>query len=252
MHKHSQHWRRGKHATKTEKENWYHCRSEENPADIITRNNSDPNSSLWWHGPTFLCRDSLTIDKFDADNCLLDHPGFIDEIPNSKLSLHASMITNMSIGNIINIQRYNDLLKLFRITAYVLRFTRNLKAKVNKESLCLNKYVISSELRDAKLRWVKDNQIGLNTEVYDDLKLNLNLKTDESGVVRSYSRLKNAKIPFDTKATIIVNQKHKLAELIVYYSHLKVLHRGVKQTLTEIRSNYWITRGRSYVKKLLH
>ena len=70
--------------------------------------------------------------------------------------------------------------------------------------------------------------------------------------MRSYSRLKHAKIPFDTKAPILINPKHKLAELIVYHSHSKVLHRGVKQTLTEIRSNYWIPRGRNYVKRLLH
>ena len=78
------------------------------------------------------------------------------------------------------------------------------------------------------------------------MKLNLNLSKDGHGITRSYGRLKNAKILFDTKAPIFINKKHKLADLIVYYSNLKV-----KQTLTELRSNYWKTRGRSYVKKLL-
>ena len=43
---------------------------------------------------------------------------------------------------------------------------------------------------------------------------------------------------------------HKLTEILFLYSHYKVLHRGVKQTLTKFRQQYWITRGKSCVKKV--
>ena len=155
-------------------DNWHHCSSDENPADIITRGNNDPNSSLWWNGPTFLTYDDYPSTKIELDFSD-DTPDYIDEIPVSKLALHASMIPEKSIGKVINIERYNDLLKLFRITAYVIRFIANLKAKANKKKLCLHKYVISSELREAKFLWIKDNQIDMNTEHSIDLKLNLNL-----------------------------------------------------------------------------
>ena len=82
------------------------------------------------------------------------------------------------------------------------------------------------------------------------MKVNLNLQDDVDGVIRSYSRLKNANIPFDMKAPIVINKKHKLDELLVCYPHLKCLHRGVKQTIIEIRSSYWISGGGSYVKQL--
>ena len=59
-------------------------------------------------------------------------------------------------------------------------------------------------------------------------------------------------IPFDTKAPIFIDRNHKLAEIIVYYCHLKVLHRGIKQTLSELRSVFWIAKGRNCIKKLLH
>ena len=39
---------------------------------------------------------------------------------------------------------------------------------------------------------------------------------------------------------------------MILYSHHKVLHRGVKQTLTKFRQQHWITRGRSCVKKVIH
>ena len=138
------------------------------------------------------------------------------------------------------------------MTAYVLRFVRNLKAKLKGVSLVLKKYIIFTELKEAKFLWVKDNQSWFDVSSNDDLRLNLNLKKDDNGIIRSYSRLKHAKVPFDTKVPMIINKKHKLAELIVYHSHMKVLHRGVKQTLTEIRSQYWITRGRNFVKKLIY
>ena len=72
---------------------------------------------------------------------------------------------------------------------------------------------------------------------------------DSSGIIRSYSRLKYANVAIDEKSPIFLNKKHKLAELVVIYYHVKCLHRGVRQTLTELRSMYWIVKGRSFVKK---
>ena len=34
--------------------------------------------------------------------------------------------------------------------------------------------------------------------------------------------------------------------------HEKVLHNGVKQTLNELKNEFWINRGRSYIRKLLN
>ena len=107
-------------------------------------------------------------------------------------------------------------------------------------------------MNDAKRLWFIDNQIVINEhEKYSDLRRDLNSKKDASGVLRSYSRLKNATVPFEMKVPVFIDRDHKLAELIVNYCHHKVLHCGIKQTLTELRSTFWITRGRSYVKKWL-
>ena len=71
-------------------------------------------------------------------------------------------------------------------------------------------------------------------------------------LIRSYSRLKNAKICFDSKARIMLDRNHKLTELLILYLHHKMLHHGVKQTSTKFRQQHWITRGRSCVKKNIH
>ena len=46
-------------------------------------------------------------------------------------------INNYGIQNLIDISRFNDYLKLLRVTAYVIRFVNNLKQKVEKQSLNL-------------------------------------------------------------------------------------------------------------------
>ena len=121
-----------------------------------------------------------------------------------------------------------------------------------KETLITSKYLIATEINEASRLWILDNQNTIVGDKYDNLKVNLNLQRDSDGLVRSYSRLKNAKIPFDTKSPIFINREHKLADILVHYFHQKVMHRGVKQTLTELRSKFWITRGRSFVKKLIN
>ena len=45
--------------------------------------------------------------------------------------------TNYGIQNLIDISRFNDYLKLLRVTVYVVRFVNNLKWKVEKQSLNL-------------------------------------------------------------------------------------------------------------------
>ncbi|XP_067049920.1 uncharacterized protein [Acropora muricata] len=49
-----------------------------------------------------------------------------------------------------------------------------------------------------------------------------------------------------------LDTKHHVTSLIVRACHERVHHNGVKETLTELRSRFWIVKGRQVVKKLLH
>ena len=48
------------------------------------------------------------------------------------------------------------------------------------------------------------------------------------------------------------SRNHDLTKLLVLKCHEKVLHNGVKQTLNELRNEFWINRGRNYIRKLLN
>ena len=237
-----------------EKDKWFYCRSQENPADIITRLNefSLINEKLWWNGPEFLKYDYVDYVEENKFKKEVMDDFYTEDVNNVNTCLLTTEACFKTIDDIIDIHRFNDLLKLYRVTAIVLRFIKNLKSSVKKENINLNKFVTVEEINEAKLLWIKANQhVMKKSKNYEHDRLNLNLVEDNEGIIRSHSRLKNAKIPYDSKAPIMISKEHKLADLIVNYFHLKVLHNGVKQTLTEIRSMFWITRGRNFVKKLI-
>ena len=75
---------------------------------------------------------------------------------------------------------------------------------------------------------------------------------DELGVWRCGGRLGNANLPFETKHPVFLDSQHHLATLIMLDAHDRVQHNGISETLTELRDKYWIVRGRSFVKKVLH
>ena len=79
----------------------------------------------------------------------------------------------------------------------------------------------------------------------------MKIVTDDRGVYRCQGRLQHAPLPYQTRFPAILHRSHKLAELVVYDKHADVKHSKVKQTLTELRQEYWICRGRSFVTKLL-
>ena len=56
---------------------------------------------------------------------------------------------------------------------------------------------------------------------------------------------------FPTKHAILLNSKHHITTLIIKDCHEKVMHNGVKETLTQLRSKYWIVKGRLLVCKLV-
>ena len=70
-------------------------------------------------------------------------------------------------------------------------------------------------------------------------------------LLRCKGRLQNATIPIDAKHPIILPQDHYLTELIIRDCHQRVLHNGMKETLTEMRTRFWAVRGRQIIRKIV-
>ena len=81
------------------------------------------------------------------------------------------------MDNIIDIKGYSDVMKLFSVTALVIRFLKNLFRKIKGDNLNLNSYVDAKEICEAKVHWVRANQLYLlKSDNYEHLSKILSLK----------------------------------------------------------------------------
>ena len=89
-----------------------------------------------------------------------------------------------TMDNIIDIKGYSDVIKLFRVTALVIGFVKNLFLKIKGDYLHLNSYVDAKKIYKAKVQWVKGNQFSLlKSENYEHFSKNLSLKFDHSSIL---------------------------------------------------------------------
>ena len=101
--------------------------------------------------------------------------------------------------------------------------------------------------------WIKETQqLLVRDQHFPMWTRQLGLYLDEGGVWRCGGRLHHANKPSSAKHPIILPRDHHLTALTVENAHHKICHNGVKETLTEVRSRFWIVKGRSLVKKLIH
>ena len=182
-------------------EKWNFCSTKLNPTDLITRLAKNINltkNSLWWRGPHFLFEENQNYSKIDDyDNKETFPETFIQDFESEikNVVITSNKIEHLipsTVDNIIKASNYSDINSLFRVTAFAVRFVKNLFRKIKGENLKLYNYADASEIYETKTHWIKANQLLLlKSENYENLSQNLTLKFDEENIVRRYSRLEN-------------------------------------------------------------
>ena len=222
---------------------WKHCSGHDNPADLPSRGISLPellNKSVWFSGPSWLSspvQASCCDEELMPDECILE----------MKKSAQHVLLVGGEIGTVIQCQRFSSLGRLLRVTAYVLKFIAVLKVRGS-----VSAGLSSKDVSDAEEFWIKSSQaVLLKDAKFQVWKTQFGLYCDNE-IWRCGGRLRNADLDVCAKHPILLPSSHHFTMLVIRQSHEKVLHGGVKETLTELRSRFWIVKGRSVVKKLLH
>ena len=239
---------------------WNHCPAVDNPADILSRG-IDPRSleanALWWNGPAWLTSSgrpeiqSEFSEELLPEECLTemeakDLKAVLTE--DTALTVNAESV---SLSKIIHCGEFSSLERLLRVTALVLKFVRILKAKRSGSKRAKSE-LTSVDLEEAKLYWIKEVQASLKTqEKFRSWQQQWSLFEDDKGVVRCQGRLKNSDLMDSAKYPILLDTNHHFTALVVWSCHNRVMHRGVKETQAELRSNFWIVCGRYFLRKLL-
>ena len=219
--------------------NWKFCPGKENPADIPSRGAPPTelrDNSLWWNGPSWLGNEVEDLQ--------------CDEMPtecNLELKLSCNIVELLikekySISNIMEIENYSKLNQLLFITAQVLKAVKRFR----KENTTYDRMEF---LSTAENMWLLEVQSNLtNRTDFSVLKRQLDLYCDEKGIWRCGGRLEQSNLPYSTKHPIVLPKDHYFSSLVIRQAHNRVGHNGTKETLTEVRSKYWILRGRTLIK----
>ena len=235
----------------TKKEDWGHVPGEENPADIGSRGMNARDlkcSNLWWEGPNWLKKERSAWPSSakleDTEDVSKEERKVNVMVTNAKMDDHPS------IGQVVDIGRFSTLGKLLRVTAHIRRFIENLKSKKLGNELKTGE-LDGDEIKNAENEWIREAQMTLqNQAAFEKTILQLGIIL-ENGVLVCKGRLMNSDLEEQSKQPIILPRDHKFTQLIILDCHHRVHHCKVKGTLTELRSRFWVTRGRQVVKKLI-
>ena len=86
---------------------------------------------------------------------------------------------------------------------------------------------------------------------FKDLRKQLVIYEDHLGVLRSKSRFENSCLVPEEKFPIVLPKDHHVSELIARECHVRIAHRGVEDTMAEVRSKFWIPSLRQLVKRVI-
>lgn len=241
--------------SKTELKQWFHVRSGENIADILSRGASADElaKSHWLLGPDWLCSEitDWPITQLST-KCSVSLTATV-EIENTW-----DPSTHHDISELIDIKRFGDYNKLLRVSALVKSAFHHKSNELTAEKLneveqlwlkSAQKSAFSSLLRD--LRKLQNGKGRIKTMDPRIRQLGLVLSAD--GIIRCAGRVRNHPIyDHEMKYPILLPKGAYLTKLIIQNAHKKVKHYGIGATMAEIRNQFWIASMRSTVRKVLN
>ena len=102
-----------------------------------------------------------------------------------------------------------------------------------------------TEIRHAEKHWVQQAQLTLKNDVsFKKIAYQLNI-IEIDGVYVCKGRLENVDMPIASKYPIYLPKDNRITELIIIDCHRRSCHCGVKATIAELRSRFWVPKGGS-------
>uniref|UniRef100_A0A1I7VZY6 Integrase catalytic domain-containing protein n=1 Tax=Loa loa TaxID=7209 RepID=A0A1I7VZY6_LOALO len=226
-----------------------------NPADIATKGYMSPtqlaNFEQWWTGPQWLKDDESTCPQW-GNNIYHEH-----EEHETKICIATTITKTVSIKSfrLVDATRISKWTKLKRTAAWALRFIRYMSKegrfrwlKEVPEETELTSY----ELAEAtKILIMQAQSEGLNEKEIN--KWNL-YYSDTHSLWKCRSRLDNTSTGIypDSLNLIYLPRHNPITKLIIQHQHEDLYHAGIAHTLSELRRNFWIPKGRTEVKSVLN
>lgn len=259
------------------REVWNHVASADNPADVASRGISVSDFKdhrLWWRGPSWLRQGPEWWPINNRDEHLLHFEQQIMENQNTHFSLsmfrspedveeafHSCAGTPHETEWIQEtLNGFSSFQKLINTVAVWRRFISNCQKKIRKEEKNTES-LNTKERHEAKLHIIKLVQKIHFSDEIDDLKKSRPVSSKsklkdlnpmlEDGLLKVGGRIRNSELPSRTKNPIILPKCHT-TDTIIKEIHCEMLHSGLQLTINRLRMEYWLLKGRSYVRAVLN
>ena len=250
--------------------------TSQNPADLATRGVSAQDLStceLWWHGPEWLQDNEKTWPTWDVPEITKETLEKIESETKGPITFYeTSTLAEESINGGqtenqdkptppttpfgIDERKYSSLLRLLRITAWMLRFVKKARKHTTQTG-----ELKAIEIMEAKILWFKFVQKTNFPEAFNttsgtvnkkDYKNQLGIELHDDGLLRCHGRMIHAELPLQAIYPILLPKRSHFSSLLIKEYHQKLFHSGVSHTLAQLRNQYWIPQGRAEVKKAIH
>ena len=120
----------------------------------------------------------------------------------------------------------------------------------------------AADLEEASMALCKQAQVESFKDDYKDLAANRALSSNSSilplqpvlvdGIIRVGGRLTKAPIPYEAKHQALLSPGHPLSRLLAQDIHERHFHVGREHTLALVRQQFWILRGKSFVRRIIN
>ena len=241
-------------------EQWHHVRSEDNPADYVSRGQVGPNfvnNSQWKDGPRFLWLTKNIKTTYTDDLALLEDDSEVKRTSRAVCSLQVVSDELHPIRRLINY--YSSCGRLTRAIAWLLRLKVYLRGKSDTQhhDMRIGSLHNLTEAEHIVLKHEQECVFG-----QDRLEVLVGHLRKGSGVIRLDpeirdellcigGRLRNSDLDISMKHPILLPAKGKVTELLIQAVHEKVGHGGRQHVLSELRKQFWVIKGNSAVRRVL-
>ena len=152
---------------------------------------------------------------------------------------------------VLDADKFSSWQKLRRVTAYVLRFPKNIREKsdLNADPNQQSLGPLTDEIREAEDYLVKQVQSSLHRPVEKGDFKTLTPFVDQKGIIRVGGRVDPALVSYDIAYPALLPHKHRISVLMVEDEHRRG-HVSVAATFARTRTKYWSIRMHSIAKAI--
>lgn len=247
-------------------EQWHYVHTEENPADYASRSlpASHLTQSLWFTGPSFLCRPSATATQSDEKFELIEPEN------DPEIRPHVQTYTTYTEEPRLTpdrFQRFSTFTSLVRAVALLIHMAKANK-RLNHTSKCKGWHRCylprtTDEIAQAKDVILRAAQRSAFVKELAALQANRSVPKSsplgklspilEDGLICVGGRLKHSQVTPAEKNPVILPKDSHISLLLVRHHHEQVRHQGRHLTEGAVRAaGLWILGSKRLINSVLH